>query len=79
MYQDVRHNTGICSAKWPRTLGELMMNEGLLWYGDDPGRELAEKIGRAAKRYRQKCGALPDVCYVHPLAMKDNGRVGKVG
>jgi len=59
------------------------MNEGLLWYDDDPGRELAEKIGRAARRYRQKFGATPDVCYVHPLALGGNGdgearKVGQV-
>ena len=49
------------------------MKEGLLWYDDDPGRELAEKIGRAARRYRQKFGAAPDICYVHPLALGSNG------
>ena len=59
------------------------MNEGLLWYDDDPRRELAEKIGRAARRYRQKFGAPPNVCYVHPLALGGNGngeeqKVGQV-
>ncbi|MBU0704291.1 MAG: hypothetical protein KKC18_10550 [Chloroflexi bacterium] len=49
------------------------MKEGLLWYDDDPGREMAEKIGRAARRYRQKFGAAPDICYVHPLALGGNG------
>lgn len=55
------------------------MNEGLLWYDDDPGRDLAEKIGRAARRYRQKFGTSPDVCYVHPSALGGNGKVRKVG
>ncbi|RLC92989.1 MAG: hypothetical protein DRI77_12310 [Chloroflexi bacterium] len=54
------------------------MNEGLLWYDDDPGRELAEKIGRAARRYRQKFGTPPDVCYVHPSVLQSNGKE-KVG
>jgi len=59
------------------------MKEGLLWYDDDPGRELAEKVGRAARRYRQKFGAAPDICYVHPLALRGNGdndgqKVGQV-
>jgi hypothetical protein len=45
------------------------MKEGLLWYDDSPGRDLAEKIGRAARRYRQKFGTAPDVCYVHPSAL----------
>jgi hypothetical protein len=40
---------------------------------------LAEKVGQAARRYRQKFGAPPDACYVHPSALKDNGRVKEVG
>ena len=63
------------------------MKVGLLWYDDDPGRDLAEKVGRAARRYRQKFGTAPDVCYVHPSALTSassvepsgNGRVRKVG
>lgn len=42
------------------------MKEGLLWYDGDPGRNLSEKIKRAAQRYRQKYGAAPNICYVHP-------------
>jgi len=55
------------------------MREGLLWYDDDPARDLAEKIARAARRYRRKFGAPPDVCYVHPSAMGGNGKGQKVG
>jgi hypothetical protein len=57
------------------------MKEGLLWYDDSPGRDLADKVGRAAQRYRQKFGAAPDVCYVHPSALgsNGNGKVRKVG
>ena len=55
------------------------MKAGLLWYDDDPGRDLAEKIGRAARRYRQKFGAPANVCYVHPLALDNNGETQKVG
>ncbi len=56
------------------------MDEGLLWYDDDPRRELAEKIGRAARRYRQKFGASPDVCYVHPstLGGDDEQKIGPI-
>jgi hypothetical protein len=43
-----------------------MMKEGLLWFDDDPGRDLAQKISRAAQRYQQKFGRRPNVCYVHP-------------
>ncbi len=57
------------------------MNEGLLWYDDDPSHNLAEKIGQAARRYRQKFGAPPNICYVHPstlLALEGNGKGRKV-
>lgn len=55
------------------------VDEGLLWYDDDPGRDLAEKIGRAMRRYQQKFGVAPDVCYVHPSALGGNGHGQKVG
>lgn len=42
------------------------MRVGLLWYDDDPKRDLKEKVARAVERYRQKFGASPNVCYVHP-------------
>lgn len=59
------------------------MKEGLLWYDDAPGRDLAEKVERAARRYQRKFGMAPDVCYVHPSALGDNGntkerKVGKI-
>jgi hypothetical protein len=49
------------------------MKEGLLWYDDSSQRDLREKIGLAARRYKRKFGALPDVCYVHPSALDGNG------
>ena len=55
------------------------MKQGLLWFDDDPGRDLAEKVGRAAQRYRQKFGASPDICYVHPSALGGNGQERRVG
>jgi len=45
------------------------MQTGLLWYDDDPQRPLEAKISRAAERYRDKYGRLPDTCYVHPQAV----------
>ena len=36
--------------------GEGCMDVGLLWYDSDPRRELEEKIGQAAQRYREKYG-----------------------
>lgn len=57
------------------------MKEGLLWYDDNPGRNLADKISQAARRYRQKYGVEPNLCYVHPSALSDNSdnKVKKVG
>lgn len=61
------------------------MRAGLLWFDDEPGRDLDQKVGRAAQRYREKFGRLPEVCYVHPSTLqgaKGNGGdrtvVGKV-
>ena len=42
------------------------MRIGLLWYDDDPSRDLEDKVGRAAKRYSEKYGRWPNTCYVHP-------------
>ena len=55
------------------------MDTGLLWYDDDPRLGLAEKIKKAAQRYRQKFGTSPDVCYVHPSTLSSNGKVQNVG
>ena len=46
-----------------------MIQEGMLWYDDDPGRGVADKIVRATARYEQKYGHSPDVCYVNPSAI----------
>ncbi len=56
-----------------------MIQEGLLWYDDDPGRSIADKVSRAVQRYQQKHGHAPDVCYVHPGQVREEGlRVGVV-
>ncbi len=54
------------------------MKEGLLWYDDSPGHDLAEKVKRAARRYKQKFGVVPNVCYVHSSALNGNGQVTAV-
>jgi hypothetical protein len=48
---------------------------GLLWYDSDPRRELEDKIGQAAQRYREKFGCWPNTCFVHPQAMKDRAEL----
>lgn len=56
------------------------MKTGLLWFDDDPGRTLDEKIVRAIKRHREKYNAEPNICYVHPSALgeDDELQVGDV-
>ena len=55
------------------------MKTGLLWFDNDPGRDLAEKVERAAQRYQQKFGVPANVCYVHPSTVDGNGKVQKIG
>ena len=43
-----------------------MVQDGLLWFDDNPTRPVGDKIERAVQRYQQKYGHNPDVCYVHP-------------
>lgn len=52
------------------------MEIGLLWYDGDPARPLEEKIGRAAKRYREKHGREPNTCYVHPGVVAEKSGKG---
>jgi hypothetical protein len=42
-----------------------MMQVGLLWFDNDPRREVAAKALDAARRYREKFGVIPDTCYVN--------------
>jgi len=48
---------------------------GLLWFDDDPRRDLATKIAEAAQRYQQKFGVAPDTCYVNPRAVAEQEQV----
>jgi len=45
------------------------MDIGLLWFDDDPKRSLTQKIVAAATRYREKFGAIPNMCYVNPSTL----------
>ncbi len=45
------------------------MDVGLLWYDNDPHRALEDKIGQAVRRYRERYGRWPNLCYVHPTAL----------
>lgn len=54
------------------------MKEGLLWADLDSARTLAEKVGDAARRYREKFGVAPDTCCVHPSAANGKATVNGV-
>lgn len=45
------------------------MKTGLLWFDDNPKVPLTTKIENAARRYKEKFGRFPDVCYVHPKTL----------
>ena len=55
------------------------MKTGLLWFDDDPRKQLEEKVQRAATHYERKYGHAPDLCYVHPNVLGDDGKVKKAG
>ena len=48
---------------------QLDMKWGLLWFDDNRKAPLATKVERAARRYREKFGRSPDVCYVNPVTL----------
>ena len=50
------------------------MKTGLLWFDDDPRRQLEEKVLRAATHYKRKHGQAPTLCYVHSSALNGNGK-----
>ena len=45
------------------------MTEGLLWFSNDPKRDIADKVAAAADRYQFKFGCRPNLCYVHTSAL----------
>jgi len=61
-----------------RNLTEFRNDSALLWYDDNPGRDLTDKVSQAARRYRKKHGVQPDLCYVHPSALSSNNDAGHV-
>ena len=47
------------------------MDTGLLWFDDDRKAPLAAKVEKAARRYREKFGRSPNVCYVNPVTLSE--------
>ncbi len=55
-----------------------MIRMGLLWFDDDKQTPPAEKIAQAARRYREKFGRAPTVCFVHPEETIAGSKVGGI-
>jgi hypothetical protein len=53
---------------------EAIMQTGLLWFDNDPHREMARKIEDAARRYKERFGVAPNICYVNQAAL-DGGEL----
>jgi hypothetical protein len=45
------------------------MRVGWLWFDNDSGRTVEEKVCLAAERYQEKFGQKPNTCYVNPQAI----------
>ena len=42
------------------------MNNGMLWFDNDPSSTFSAKVVRAADYFWKKYGRIPDLCLVHP-------------
>ena len=47
------------------------MDIGMLWYDDDAKRPLDAKVASAVEYYKNKYGATPTICFVHPSMLSD--------
>lgn len=55
------------------------MEIGMLWFDNDPTRDLEAKVSRAVQHYQRKYGRAPDLCIVHPNTAGQGGaRAGGV-
>lgn len=45
------------------------MKAGMLWFDNDPKKDLTKKIAEAVRYYRTKYGQTPNLCMVNPSAL----------
>ncbi len=50
------------------------MRVGMLWYDNDPV-DIPTRVRRAAEYYRQKYGAPPGLCCIHPSMLNGDKQV----
>lgn len=55
------------------------MAVGLLWYDAGKGKNWEAELRAAARRYREKFGRAPTVCYVHPQLLQGKKEVEVAG
>lgn len=48
------------------------MKSGMLWLDADARRTFEEKVQRAVEYYREKYGAMPDLCLVNTATLADD-------
>jgi hypothetical protein len=54
----------------------MNMNMGMLWFDDNPGDTITDKVTKAASYYATKYGRKPTICFVNP-SMLSGESVGK--
>lgn len=54
------------------------MDIGELFWIEQPGASLEEKVLWAADSYQKKYGHAPTLCLVHPSLLKGNTRLGRL-
>jgi hypothetical protein len=42
------------------------MTTGMIWFDNDPQKNINEKIRNAIKYYQNKFGSQPTICYINP-------------
>jgi hypothetical protein len=52
------------------------MKIGMLWFDDDPKRDLATKIQQASDYYRGKYGHKPTTCHLNALVGRTPDQIG---
>ena len=50
------------------------MDVGLMWYDNNSQKALEERALLAAERYEKKYGCSPNVCFVNPDMLDENGK-----
>jgi len=55
------------------------MDIGMLWFDNDKKADLHTKIVRAVTYYQDKYGEAPNLCFIHPGMLPENGNGSQVG